>query len=495
MDNARKKTSQLLHYAGMEVQDIFEDFQDAGPIPAEGDNAYKVAIRELDFYFRVEENIPYERHVFRQLSLQEGETADQFLSGNYATGGKPNQRSRDSDRRQSDNTNFVGDQNATDSENCAFPFAVTENQGKTCNATCLKESVLELNINGITTRVLIDSGSVSNLIGMEEYEELKAQGLNAKMEDCHKLLYAYGKRELEVIGHVKVEIPVGDKRIGSHLVVTKSGRCLLGHETSHALGLLRISSSVSSEFLECNVVRENVALVIQAKYPTVFVGVGKLKDYKLKLHVDSKGVPFVWDSEQETSFQELKQQLAKALVLAHFDKEAHTRVTADASPVGIGAVLVQEKNGVGRASRSLSSVERRYSQTEKEALALVWTCEWFNQYFYGSQTFDLVTNHEALKVIYSRGSKPSARIEGWVLRLQPYSYKVCCVASRDNIAEKCRYDNEHVRMVAFKAVPVAVKIQKIESASAEDEELQAVYNCLVSGNWEKGPRSFLMVRN
>ena len=79
IDNVRKKTSQLLHFAGMEVQDIFEDLQDPGPVPAEGDNAYKVAIRKLDFYFRVEENIPYERHVFRQLSLQEGETADQFM--------------------------------------------------------------------------------------------------------------------------------------------------------------------------------------------------------------------------------------------------------------------------------------------------------------------------------------------------------------------------------------------------------------------------------
>ena len=79
IDNVRKKTSQLMHFAGMEVQDIFEDLQDPGPVPAEGDNAYKVAIRKLDFYFRVEENIPYERHVFRLLSRQGGETADQFM--------------------------------------------------------------------------------------------------------------------------------------------------------------------------------------------------------------------------------------------------------------------------------------------------------------------------------------------------------------------------------------------------------------------------------
>ena len=40
-----------------------------------------------------------------------------------------------------------------------------------------------------------------------------------------------------------------------------------------------------------------------------------------------------------------------------------------------------------------------------------------------------------------------------------------------------------------------IKIHEIESASAEDEELQAVRNCLASGNWEKGPWSFVMVRN
>ena len=128
-----------------------------------------------------------------------------------------------------------------------------------------------------------------------------------------------------------------------------------------------------------------------------------------------KGEPFVWGEEQEKSFQKLKNQVASAPVLAYFDKDAFTRVIADASPVGLGAVLVQEKNGESRAicyaSRSLSQVERRYSQTEKEALALVWACERFHLYLYGLPQFDLVTDHEALKVIYSKKSKPSARIE------------------------------------------------------------------------------------
>ena len=50
-------------------------------------------------------------------------------------------------------------------------------------------------------------------------------------------------------------------------------------------------------------------------------------------------------------------------------------------------------------------------------------------------------------------------------------------------------------MVALSAVPIALKIQEIESASAEDEDLQAVRSCLISGNWEKAPKPYVWVRN
>ena len=60
--------------------------------------------------------------------------------------------------------------------------------------------------------------------------------------------------------------------------------------------------------------------------------------------------------------------------------------------MGLGAVLVQTKSGERRvicyASRILSDVERRYAQTEKEALALVWASEHFHMYVYGIEFED-----------------------------------------------------------------------------------------------------------
>ena len=41
----------------------------------------------------------------------------------------------------------------------------------------------------------------------------------------------------------------------------------------------------------CNVVGEDLATIRQAKHPKVFDGVRKLKDYKLKLHVDPEVTP------------------------------------------------------------------------------------------------------------------------------------------------------------------------------------------------------------
>lgn len=82
----------------------------------------------------------------------------------------------------------------------------------------------------------------------------------------------------------------------------------------------------------------------------------------------------MWRDPQEKSFQRLKDLLTQADTLAYFKNECRTRIVANAGPTGIGIVLTQLQNGLWRvisyASRNLTDVERRYSQTEKEGLAL-----------------------------------------------------------------------------------------------------------------------------
>ena len=77
------------------------------------------------------------------------------------------------------------------------------------------------------------------------------------------------------------------------------------------------------------------------------------------------GVKFQCESEQQDAFKKLKELMAKACTLASFDPKAIIKVIADASPVGLGAVLVQQQGKDQRvicyASRSLSDVQCKYS--------------------------------------------------------------------------------------------------------------------------------------
>ena len=79
LTDPKKKTAQFVHFAGMDLQDLLKDLPDHNPL-ASGDDAYKKAIRKLDYRFTFEENFPYERRVFRQTRFTDSETADQFVT-------------------------------------------------------------------------------------------------------------------------------------------------------------------------------------------------------------------------------------------------------------------------------------------------------------------------------------------------------------------------------------------------------------------------------
>ena len=95
---------------------------------------------------------------------------------------------------------------------------------------------------------------------------------------------------------------------------------------------------------------------------------------------------------------------------------------------------VEEQRVISYASRSLSDTEHRYSQTEKEALAIVWACERFHAYLYGAE-FELMTDDKPLECIFSPKSKTCARIERLLLRMQPYKVSVKYIPSPKNIAD------------------------------------------------------------
>lgn len=159
----------------------------------------------------------------------------------------------------------------------------------------------------------------------------------------------------------------------------------------------------------------------------------------------AKDVKCRWESEQEKAFESIKRIVANDIrKRGIFDPKLQTELITDASPVGLGSVLMQtggngDKRLIACASKSLTETEQKYSQTQREALAAVWGVEKFSYYLLGKD-FTLVTDHEALKFIFGKEAraKPGrvmSRAEGWALRLAPYSFKVAFIAGERNIAD------------------------------------------------------------
>lgn len=240
---------------------------------------------------------------------------------------------------------------------------------------------------------------------------------------------------------------------------------------------------------------------------TVTEPIREILRHKLSKHAD---ITEFWKDRQANAFAELKRSLSSLRTLGFYDPHDKTQVIADASPVGLGAVLIQyDMHGprvIAYGHKSLSDVEKRYCQTEKEALALVWAIEHFNMYLYGLKEFELVTDHKPLEVIFGPRSKPCARIERWVLRLQSYNYKVVYCSGKNNIADSlsrlCPNQNSqpyddgyHVNQIVQFARPLAVSMEDIISESIKDVEIQLVKVGLSDKRWDPKVNNYKLFEN
>ena len=119
-----------------------------------------------------------------------------------------------------------------------------------------------------------------------------------------------------------------------------------------------------------------------------------------------ESVSFEWTELCDESLQTLKQSHTNDSAMAYFDPHLETELVVDASPCGLGAMLVQytkskpdDNRIVSYASCTLDSVQTGYSQTEREALAIKWAVEHFHLYLFGIK-FTVVTDHKPLVSIF-----------------------------------------------------------------------------------------------
>ena len=111
-----------------------------------------------------------------------------------------------------------------------------------------------------------------------------------------------------------------------------------------------------------------------------------------------KDTLFVWSKECEDAFNTLKKNLSESPCLAYFDSSKAVVIQADSSKHGIGAVLLQEWRPKKYASRALTTPERNWAHIEKEALAVLYGLERFDQYACG-RVVTVQNDHKPLAAI------------------------------------------------------------------------------------------------
>ena len=204
---------------------------------------------------------------------------------------------------------------------------------------------------------------------------------------------------------------------------------------------------------------------------------------------------WVQTTQHETAFHAIKEKLRTRALLNYYDPNLKTEVICDGSPVGVGAMLVQydpktqEPRVITYNSRSLTDVEKRCGQIERESLAIQYGCLRNEIYLLG-RDFDVITDHKPLVTLYNNPRRPDPfRVERMRLKLQGFSFIVVYRTGKLNPADyasrhplplsQCSREElkvsaeleAHVNWVVTNDIPQSLKLKEIRTATHCDPVL------------------------
>jgi hypothetical protein len=210
-----------------------------------------------------------------------------------------------------------------------------------------------------------------------------------------------------------------------------------------------------------------------------------------------KDVHWCWMEQLRKAFIDIKAKIANAPNLSYYDVSKPVTLTCDASKFGLGYACLQENGPVAYASRTMTDTEQRYSQIEKEYLAVLFACNKFYDFIYGKQTI-VETDHKPLITIMK---KPMhiipARLQRMRLQLQKYDitlvYKkgaelfIADTLSRAPLNETTQSHDELDQFVVMTVLRISEPKQaELATATKSDPKLQKLAAVIQHG-WPAKP--------
>jgi hypothetical protein len=298
------------------------------------------------------------------------------------------------------------------------------------------------------------------------FQRLREAGLKLKPSKCHLI-----KEEVGFLGHVVSAAGVAtDERKVKAVREWPVPRNV--HELRAFIGL-------------CSYYRRYIAMFSVVCAP---------------LHaLTGKNVRFVWSEACDEAFQQLKDLMTSAPILAMPTDEDPYTLDVDASGFGIGAVLSQCQQGEERvicyASRSLSKAERNYCCTRRELLAVVYLVKYFRPYLLGRK-FLIRTDHSALTWL-RKTPEPIGQQARWCEILEEFDFDIHhrpgkVHGNADALSRKpckqCGWGSEgedalEVRNIVFNAPAEVADSQWSPLKVAEETEHDDELGPILKGSW------------
>ncbi len=149
----------------------------------------------------------------------------------------------------------------------------------------LQSARFEVTVNNVNIPVIADSGSTVTLLDRKTYRRLGKPQLAATSV---KIFTYNSKDPLPLKGALQVQISHNAHTVaGTAYICPGDGGNLLSGKMASKLGLMHMAQSMAM-----SVQKDTSSILnVKAKFPRLFSGIGKLKDFSVKLHIDRSVKP------------------------------------------------------------------------------------------------------------------------------------------------------------------------------------------------------------